>query len=150
MYPENGIAQFVPQIDSSAHNISQEEGSVVNEVSRGTIIYDWLAYTRKSIDFAWGCSSGREPTSKSWMAYYRSTANFRVHNRLLQQGISGSFSPWKMRLHQVATVDYFRHLMKLYRAQGFMTHHSFTCVSTSMLQRHAALNTSKVFAKRCA
>ena len=46
--------------------------------------------------------------------------------------------------------DYFHHLMRLYRAHGFVTHQSFTFVCTNMLRRHAALNTLNVFAKRCA
>ena len=37
--------------------------------------------------------------------------------------------------------------MRLDRAHGFVTHHSFTVVSTHMLRRHAALNTFNVFAK---
>ena len=39
--------------------------------------------------------------------------------------------------------------MRLDRAHGFVTHHSFTFVSTNMLRRFAALNTVNVFAKRC-
>ena len=40
--------------------------------------------------------------------------------------------------------------MRLDRAHGFMTHHSFTIVCTNILRRHAALNTINVFSKRCA
>ena len=45
--------------------------------------------------------------------------------------------------------DYFRNLMRLDSAHGFVTHHSFTFVSTSMMRRHVALNTVNVFFKRC-
>ena len=37
--------------------------------------------------------------------------------------------------------------MRLYRAHGFVIHHSFTFLSTNMLRRHSALNTGNVFAK---
>ena len=40
--------------------------------------------------------------------------------------------------------------MRLDRAHGFVTHHSFTFVCTNILRRYAALNTENVFDKRCA
>ena len=40
--------------------------------------------------------------------------------------------------------------MRLDRAHGFVNHYSFTFVSTNMLRRHVALNTTDMFAKRCA
>ena len=90
------------------------------------------------------------------MVYQRSTGNFRVHNRLLQQHIS-RFFPYgkgdctKRRLRVNPTLaDYFRHLMRLDPAHGFVTHHSLTFMCTHMLRRHAALNTVNAFAKRCA
>ena len=39
--------------------------------------------------------------------------------------------------------------MRLNLAHGFVTHHSFTFVSTNMLRRHSALNIGYVFAKLC-
>ena len=158
MYVEIGIVQFALQIDSSAHNIPQEEASAVNEESTGepsytvdlpipqenllTMLRAALQIENQQANVEWPTGDQR-PISEFTTGYFsKAFPDFFP---------DGKRDYTKSRLQANSTLaDYFRHLMRLDRAHGFVTHHSFTFVCTNMLRRHAALNTGNVFAKRCA
>ena len=87
--------------------------------------------------------NGQRPISDFTAGYFS-----KAFPDLFPKG-KGDYTKPRLRVNPALT-DYFRHLMRLDHAHGFVTHHSFTFVSTNMLRRHSALNTGYVFAKRYA
>ena len=155
MYSEYGIVQSVPQMDSSAHNISQEEAAAVSEESARepsstvdlsipqenllTLLRAALQAKNQQENVEWPTRDQR-PISEPTTGYF-----IKAFLDFFSDG-KGDYTKPRLRANPTLA-DYFRHLMRLDHAHGFVTHQSFTFACTNMLWRHAALNTGNVFAK---
>ena len=146
-----------PKIDSSAH-IPQDEVSAVNEESAREPLSavglplpqeNLLTFLRAALQAENQQANVKWPIRDQRSIFQFTTRYFSKAFLDILLDVKGDYTKFRLPANPTLA-DYFRHLMKLDHAHGFVTHNSFTFVCTNMLQRHAALTIINVFAKRCA